>query len=46
MLSNRKIKAAALDEILSFIYPKLYTGVCWYIGFYVFDPSLRIMSLI
>lgn len=43
MLSKRKIKASALDEILSFTYPKLYTGRCWYIGFYAFDPSQRAM---
>lgn len=29
----------AIKEIVSFTYPKLYTGVEWYVGFYAFDPA-------
>jgi len=28
-----------IKEILSFTYPKLYTGKEWYVGFYAYDPS-------
>ncbi len=39
MLSIEKARNSALNEILSFTYPKLHTGVCWYISFYAFDPA-------
>lgn len=30
----------SLKEIISYTYPKLYTGKEWYIGFYAFDPVI------
>lgn len=39
MLSVQSARNSALDEILSFTYPRLHTGVCWFISFYAFDPA-------
>ena len=30
---------SSLLEIKGYTYPKLYTGVDWYVGFYAFDPA-------
>ena len=43
MLSVHNARSSALKEILSFTYPRLYTGECWYIAFYAFDPSKNAM---
>ncbi|MFT4169959.1 MAG: hypothetical protein QM653_12655 [Dysgonomonas sp.] len=32
---------SSINKVKSFTYPKLYTGVEWYIGFYAFDPSKK-----
>lgn len=34
---------SSINKVKSFTYPKLYTGVEWYIGFYAFDPSKNTM---
>lgn len=39
MLSVKNARNSALSEILSYTYPRLHTGVCWYISFYAFDPA-------
>ncbi len=39
MLPVKTARNKALDEILSFTYPRLHTGACWYISFYAFDPA-------
>ena len=39
MLLVRTARSKALDEILSYTYPRLHTGSCWYISFYAFDPE-------
>lgn len=39
MLLVRTARSKALDEILSYTYPRLHTGSCWYISFYAFDPA-------
>ncbi len=39
MLSVRNARNTALNEILSYTYPRLHTGSCWYISFYAFDPA-------
>lgn len=39
MLSVKNARNAALNEILSYTYPRLHTGACWFISFYAFDPS-------
>lgn len=39
MLSVSTARNYALKEILSFTYPKLHTGLCWFISFYAFDPA-------
>ena len=39
MLSVETARNSALNEILSFTYPKLHTGSCWFISFYAFDPA-------
>lgn len=28
-----------IESVISFTYPKLYTGKDWYVGFYAFDPA-------
>lgn len=33
-----KTARSALNEILSYTYPRLHTGACWFISFYAFDP--------
>lgn len=43
MLSNSKKRDTTLNELLSYTYPKLYVGACWYVGFYAFDPALGSM---
>ena len=43
MSCNHAPRSSELNEILSFTYPKLYTGACWYVGFYAFDPALNQM---
>lgn len=43
MLPVKTARNAALNEILSFTYPRLHTGVSWYVSFYAFDPSQNIM---
>lgn len=40
---NSNARTSALNEVLSFTYPQLYTGACWYIGFYAFDPVRKAM---
>lgn len=39
MLSVSTTRNSALREILSFTCPRLYTGLCWFISFYAFDPA-------
>ncbi len=39
MLSVKTARNSALNEILSYTYPKLSTGACWFISFYAFDPA-------
>lgn len=39
MLSVKTSRNSALNEILSYTYPKLHTGACWFVAFYAFDPS-------
>lgn len=43
MLSVKNKRDKALNEILSYTYPRLHTGVCWYISFYAFDPAMEKM---
>lgn len=43
MLSVKTARNKALNEILSFTYPRLHTGSCWYISFYAFDPAKEAM---
>lgn len=31
--------SSAIKSIMSYTYPRLYTGKEWYIGFYAFDPA-------
>lgn len=38
-VANANARNAALNEILSFTYPRLHTGACWFISFYAFDPA-------
>jgi integrase len=40
MLFPTSKKSSGLKEVISYTYPKLYTGKEWYIGFYAFDPVL------
>ncbi len=39
MLPQQNTRGSSLNEILSFTYPKLHTGECWYVSFYAFDPA-------
>jgi integrase len=39
MLPISSSRNSALNEILSYTYPRLHTGGCWYISFYAFDPA-------
>ena len=39
MLPVKNARTSTLNEILSFTYPRLHTGVCWYVGFYAYDPA-------
>lgn len=39
MFSHKPERSSAFNEILSFTYPKLHTGSCWYIDFMAFDPA-------
>ncbi|MEG2063541.1 MAG: site-specific integrase [Alistipes sp.] len=39
MLSISTARNSALNEILSYTYPKLHAGTCWFISFYAFDPE-------
>ncbi len=32
-----------LKEVVSYSYPKLYTGKDWYVGFYAYDPAMGTM---
>lgn len=41
MPTLQKKISTPLDQIKSFTYPKLYTGVEWYVGFMAFDPVLN-----
>ena len=43
MLSVTTARNSSLNEILSYTYPRLHTGACWYISFYAFDPAKGIM---
>lgn len=36
-------KNDSLQEIISYTYPKLYTGKEWYVGFYAYDPAAGTM---
>lgn len=38
-ITNTNSKKNILGEVISFTYPKLYTGKEWYVGFYAFDPA-------
>ncbi len=38
MLTSQKNQNSAIQEVKGYTYPKLYTGVEWYVGFYAFDP--------
>lgn len=29
----------SINKVKAFTYPKLYTGVEWYVGFMAFDPA-------
>ena len=40
MSTPNKKNSSALKNIISFTYPKLYTGKEWYVGFYAFDPAI------
>ncbi len=39
MLSVKNARNSALNEILSYTYPRLHTGACWFISFYAYDPA-------
>ena len=39
MLPVKTARNSALNEILSYTYPRLHTGACWFISFYAFDPA-------
>lgn len=43
MLPTQNARSSTLNEILSFTYPKLHTGECWYISFYAYDPARGIL---
>lgn len=43
MLPVKKARTSTLNEILSFTYPRLHTGICWYVGFYAYDPAIGTM---
>lgn len=42
-VSTSRVRNTALNEILSFTYPRLHTGVCWFVSFYAFDPAKGLM---
>lgn len=39
MLSVKTTRNSALNEILSYTYPRLHTGICWFVSFYAYDPA-------
>lgn len=39
MEKTKTCGSASIKSILSFTYPRLYTGKEWYVGFYAFDPA-------
>lgn len=41
-LSEQK-KSNPLNRVISYTYPKLHTGKCWYINFMAFDPAENAM---
>lgn len=43
MLPVKNARNSTLNAILSFTYPRLHTGACWYISFNAFDPAQGIM---
>ena len=43
MLPVKNARNSTLNAILSFTYPRLHTGACWYISFNAYDPALGIM---
>lgn len=43
MLSVKNARNSALNEILSYTYPRLHTGACWFISFYAYDPAKGMM---
>ncbi len=43
MLPIKTSRNSALNEILSYTYPKLHTGACWFISFYAYDPAKGVM---
>lgn len=43
MLLVNSARNSSLNKILSFTYPRLHTGTCWYISFYAFDPARETM---
>lgn len=38
-MCSKTVNTSSLEEVISFKYPKLYTGKDWYIGFYAYDPA-------
>ena len=43
MLPVKTARNSTLNEILSFTYPRLHTGACWYISFNAYDPAQGVM---
>lgn len=39
MSITERIPNSEIQRVISFTYPKLYTGKEWYVGFYAFDPA-------
>lgn len=43
MYSPERNGSSSIKSILSYTYPRLYTGKEWYVGFYAFDPARNAM---
>ena len=39
MLKSKTSPNSEVHDVISYTYPKLYTGKDWYVGFYAFDPA-------
>lgn len=39
MLSVKTTRSSLLNEVVSYTYPRLHTGNCWFISFYAYDPA-------